>query len=67
MNVELSQNEFIDHNDYVCFLSPDPEPFNFLSIEDKETESSPYNTNKASFTVKLSDKKRNYERKVYTL
>ena len=66
MNVELSHNEFIDNNDYVGFLSPDPEPFNFLSIEDKTTESSPSNTTKASFTVKLSDKKRNYERQVYT-
>ena len=44
MNVKLSHNKFIDHNKYVDFLSPDPEPFNFLSTEDKTTESSPYNT-----------------------
>ena len=66
MVVELSQNEFIDHNDYVGFLSPDPEPYNFLSIEDKTTESSPSSSPKASFIIKLSDKKRNYERQVYT-
>ena len=60
-------NEFVNRDDYVGFLSSDPDPIEFLS-PDSELESVIDTTGDAivKITLTLSANKHIYERSVYT-
>ena len=50
-SLRLSTNEFMDYNNYFGFLTSEPEPYNFLSLENVEKENSPSGSAKASFII----------------
>ena len=50
-SLSLSTNEFMDYNNYFGFLTSEPEPFKYLSLDKVETEISPSDSAKASFTL----------------
>ena len=55
-SLRLSTNEFMDYDNYFGFLTSEPEPFNFLSLDNVEKEISPSDSPKFSITFSLSDK-----------
>ena len=63
--IELANNEFVDNGDYLGFIAPIPDPFNFLSFEKLEKSTEDKWSTKVIF--KLSEVKRTYHRQVYSL
>ena len=34
MDLKFAQNEFYDNNDYIGFISSEPDPYTFLTVDD---------------------------------
>ena len=67
--IQLSPNQFIDHDKKSGFLYSDPEPFEFLKIEKYENFDYQFESDypEIEIIMKLSDIERVYERESYTL
>ena len=50
----LETNEFTDNNDYIGFLSSDPEPMNFISFNEDNNNEIPYHQTQFSIQFTLS-------------
>ena len=66
--MNLSPNEFINYDDYFGLFNQDPEPYNYLVVENDVYSSTYFDGRpRAEFRFVLSDIKRTQERKFYTL
>ena len=62
----IETNEFTDNNDYIGFLSSDPEPLNFMSFQEDNVNEPPHPQTQFSIQFTLSQTHTTYTRKVYT-
>ena len=67
LQIQLSQNEYVNNNDAVGFLTSEADPITFLTYElQKEAEKEKLGPFGVTVTVALSNLKYQYERNVYT-
>ena len=63
----LAKNEFVNKDDYIGFLSGDPEEITFLSVDSQEVITEDIDSEFGlSIRMMLSSNKYTYERSVYT-